>query len=116
MRKGIFDTFNMFDYYFDNFSSYRNYFVHQNDESYTINISLPGHNKDTVDVEYEDMTLTIIAKYDGDNQLITNKSMSFKLDELCDFQKIKSSMKDGILVIDIPKKETASKKIKFKIT
>jgi HSP20 family protein len=95
--------------------------IHENDDSYSVKVDLPGVSKDDIQVDLHDSTLTIkgekkfednISRY---NYLRVERAYgtfvrSFTLPQSVDADKIQATYKDGVLELTIPKKEEAKPK------
>ncbi|NIP31518.1 MAG: Hsp20 family protein [Candidatus Dadabacteria bacterium] len=101
--------------------------VAENEKSYVVTAEVPGVDKDKIDIDIKDNTLTIKGeksfekKEEKENYLRIERSYgkfqrSFYLDENVDREKIDAKYKDGVLEIILPKKEEATpKKIEVKV-
>ena len=101
--------------------------VVENEKNYVVTAEIPGVDKDKIDIDIKDNTLTIKGeksfekKEEKDNYLRVERSYgkfqrSFYLDEHVDREKINAKYKDGVLEITLPKKEEATpKKIEVKV-
>lgn len=98
----------------DNFTSAFNVDLRENDKAYLITADLPGVNKENINVEFNNNTLSISAKRedvieDNRNGYITKEShygqfqRNFYLDGVDD-NKIMAKFENGILNIALPKK------------
>lgn len=121
-RKG--DTFdNIFDNFFnDNFFYPANFNaggfrvdLKEDDKNYLIEADLPGIDKDNIQIDYENNYLTISAKREdvkednSDNYVRKERHYgefrrSFYIDNV-DENKIDASFKNGVLALNLPKKE-----------
>ena len=89
----------------------------ENDNSYLLNIDLPGYDKSDIKISVEDGYLTINAKKEeskeekNEGNFIRRErysgecSRSFYIGEELEAEDIKASFKNGILSLDIPKQE-----------
>jgi len=101
--------------------------VKETDESYNLEVLLPGFSKDETNVEIEDGMITISAKVEDTNseetkdynrQEFVKKSFvrAFNLPDDVDEDRISADMKDGVLFVSLNKKEeVVSKPKKIKI-
>lgn len=91
--------------------------IKENDDSYSIVVDLPGYSKDNIKVEVEDGYLTIHATINNENEE-TKKgkfvrreryfgecSRSFYVGDSVETTDVKAAFKNGILSLEIPKKE-----------
>lgn len=87
--------------------------IKENQQEYIVEAELPGLNKEQINVELKDNTLTISANRDdvveekGENYIRKERRQgsfrrSFYVDNV-DSQKVKADYKDGILKITLPK-------------
>ena len=97
-------------------------------DTYHIEMDLPGIKKDDVDISVEDNILTISGKREIKNEAKEENyykiesaygsfSRSFTLPQKIDIDKIKAKSKDGVLEVIIPKQKVIankSKKIEIK--
>jgi HSP20 family protein len=100
--------------------------VLENDNAFMINVQLPGLDKGDVKVDVKDNELTILAETKESKEekndtyhLREFKSGKFKrnfyLPKTADVEAIKAEMKNGVLEIEVPKKEKAiAKEISIK--
>lgn len=103
--------------------------VSEDDDHVYVKVSLPGYNKDNVDINVEDMLLTITARSEEKieeedkkrkiyRKEISNRSFSqsITLPTKVESSKAKASFKDGILHIELPKApEVKPKKIEITV-
>lgn len=89
--------------------------VYQSQDSYTVEAELPGYQKDNITINFENKTLTILAKRASNlkqqgtyliNERNSNKQSRQFIFKHIDTNKIKASMNDGILTIKLPIKQT----------
>ncbi len=91
--------------------------IKENDDSYSIVVDLPGYSKDNIKVEVDDGYLTIHATINNENEE-TKKgkfvrreryfgecSRSFYVGDSVETTDVKAAFKNGILSLEIPKKE-----------
>jgi HSP20 family molecular chaperone IbpA len=110
-----FDLLNSYDSKFDvNPDKYQ---VSSTDESHTIYVSLPGHDKSSVKLSVEDSKLLIRAEAPDGSVLIKNESFKFKLPKGCDAKSIDAQMTNGILTVSISKEieKPESKRIEIAV-
>jgi len=102
--------------------------VKENKKSFKVDISVPGFDKDDINVEVNKNILTISGKKEinkeekGEDDRILRQefssssfSRSFTLPEDIDTEAIDAKQKDGVLKITLPKKEKALESAKKKI-
>jgi len=82
----------------------------ETDDSYTLDIVMPGLTKKDIDLTFKDGTLTIKCKKDvsGDDQqfLGVKTEQAFRnFPRAVNAEKVSAEMKEGILSIVLPKKE-----------
>lgn len=93
----------------------------ETDESFKIELAVPGYKKDAFKVEVHERNLTISAEEKSENEEKTENyirkeynfgsfSRSFRLPHTVDSDKIEAVYNDGVLNIVIPKKEEAKPK------
>lgn len=96
--------------------------ISETDNAYVIEAELPGFVKDNINVEFRDDCLTISAKKDEaieekKNNFIRKERRfghvmrTFVFDNV-DGEAIKAEYKNGVLRLDLPKKEVKSPKIR----
>ena len=124
-RKNSFDLFD--DFFEDDFFPSRNFFKKENNlmktdiketkDKYILDIDLPGFEKQNIDLSLKDGYLSINAKVnkeennDKDEKYIRRErftsecSRTFYIGDEIKEEDIKAEFKDGILKINIPKKE-----------
>ena len=92
--------------------------IKEDKNEYRVEVAAPGLTKKDFKIELQDNILTISAKKEEkheekDEKVLrqefnyTSFQRSFSLPETVEPDKIKASHKDGILIVHIPKKETA---------
>ena len=99
--------------------------VIENEKEYIVAMEIPGFNRKDISIEHKDDVLTISGKneysensegyFNSFENLEINKS--FYLPEDVEIKKIEANLKNGILVITIPRKtpiKTKAKKITIK--
>jgi HSP20 family protein len=83
------------------------------EKSYYVKAELPGLEKKDVNVELENLVLTINAERlqkQGEEEQNINLSRSIDLPEDIDVDKVKATMESGVLTISVPKTEAAKPK------
>lgn len=96
--------FNSADKFLDSFSNLNNYnsFIDQNDTAYLIEISLPGFNKEDINIELQGNYL--ILSYDGiENKWKSKFKNTYKLSEIINDSDISAKFNNGILIVSINK-------------
>ncbi len=95
--------------------------IHETDENYVVSADLPGLNKDDIQINVEDNTLTIKGEKKFEEKVPRDKYIrverhygtfvrSFSLPQNVDSTQIKATFKDGILELTLPKREEAKPK------
>jgi HSP20 family protein len=95
--------------------------IYETKENYVFKVELPGFKKDDIKVEFSGETLTLRGerkqeeetKNENCHRLERSYGMferSFTIPKNVDSKKIDASLKDGILVLTIPKEEEAKTK------
>lgn len=91
--------------------------IKEKDDKYLIDIELPGYQKENIKMDVEDGYLTVHAEINSDNEekeegkfvrrerYIGSCSRSFYIGTEIKGEEIKASFKNGMLKIEIPKKE-----------
>jgi len=120
------NLFEQFDIDFDPVEVYKSMFrnndkaiirysVDDNEEDIVYTLALPGYTKDELNVDVKDNALIIECDIDADSETRWKKgfSRSITLSEKVNESKIKAEFKDGLLVINIPKKKPSVKSVKI---
>jgi HSP20 family protein len=87
--------------------------LYDDDENYYVKAELPGLEKKDVNVDLENLVLTINAERlqkQGEKEQKTSFSRSIDLPEDINSDKVEAAMENGILTISIPKTEAAKPK------
>ena len=90
-------------------------------EKYSIEVATPGLDKKDISIDLDNDTLSISSKTEGFKKETKERYIrrefsvdsfcrSFNLPEDADVNKITANQKDGVLYVDIPKKEEAQPK------
>ena len=91
--------------------------IKEKTDKYLIGIELPGYQKENIKIDVEDGYLTVHAEIDSDNEekeegkfvrrerYVGSCSRSFYVGNEVKSEDIKASFKNGILKIEVPKKE-----------
>ncbi len=93
----------------------------ENEDNFMVEVAAPGLDKKDFNVTVEDDILTISAERKDESEdksgtftrrefNYTSFSRSFHLPETCNSEKINANYKDGMLMLEIPKREEAKKK------
>src|SRR3989337_75350 len=102
--------------------------IYETNDSFVVSADLPGLNKDEIQIDLKDNTLTLKGekkfeeKVSKDNYIRVERAYgsfvrSFTLPQNVDPEKIKAEYKEGVLEITIPKKEEAKpKQIKVELS
>ena len=102
--------------------------IYETNDSFVVSADLPGLNKDEIQIDLKDNTLTLKGekkfeeKVSKDNYIRVERAYgsfvrSFTLPQNVDPEKIKAKYKEGILEMTIPKKEEAKpKQIKVELS
>ncbi len=102
--------------------------IYETNDSFVVSADLPGLNKDEIQIDLKDNTLTLKGekkfeeKVSKDNYIRVERAYgsfvrSFTLPQNVDPEKIKAKYKDGVLEVTIPKKEEAKpKQIKVELS
>ena len=91
--------------------------IFETDQALTVILEMPGVSKDSVDVNVETDVLTIegrvdFSNYDGLQPLYTeynvgNYARSFQLSSKIEQDRISAELKDGVMMLVLPKAEKA---------
>jgi len=102
--------------------------IYETNDSFVVSADLPGLNKDEIQIDLKDNTLTLKGekkfeeKVSKDNYIRVERAYgsfvrSFTLPQNVDPEKIKAKYKEGVLEMTIPKKEEAKpKQIKVELS
>lgn len=118
-RNSGFDLFD--DFFKDDFFPKRDHMlmktdIKEKDNSYLIEMDLPGYTKENIDIELKDGYLIVSAsskkesnneneKYVHQERFYGHASRSFYVGDEINTEDIDAKFKDGILNIELPKKE-----------
>lgn len=98
---------NLFDKFFDELNepinrvTWNDHFFERTENGYSLELLLPGLNKENLKVTVEDGILSIVGEYKGTkNSYQINRS--YKLMEDVDTANLKADIKDGVLKITLP--------------
>lgn len=103
-------------FFSDNESKVMRTDIKEKDDKYLIDIDLPGYDKENIKIDVEDGYLTIHANVNTENEEKEGKfvrkerymgscSRSFYVGTEVESEDIKASFKNGILQIEVPKKD-----------
>ncbi|HYE55645.1 MAG TPA: Hsp20/alpha crystallin family protein [Chitinophagaceae bacterium] len=92
--------------------------IHESDNAYELELSVPGRNKEDFKISLENGLLTISYEKKEENTQNGNKTIrrefsyqsfkrSFTLDDKINTENIQASYENGILKLQLPKKEEA---------
>lgn len=102
--------------------SVKEYYVHENDENYFIEVELPRFKKENISIKVIENTLKITAeREEGDIKFWNNKktktkfAKEFSLGEKINRKNISSKFEDGLLEITIPKIKNVDDEITVEI-
>ncbi|SUV99871.1 Hsp20/alpha crystallin family protein [Brachyspira pilosicoli] len=114
---------------FDNFyneensvSKYSDYKIDENDNSYTIEMDMPGVRKEDLDIGIKENMLSIYAerkrmsKTDDKEEVVSKYEQSFNISvKGIDIENISASFENGVLTLTLPKKEEVKYEKKIEI-
>lgn len=96
--------------------------IREKDEAYLVDIDLPGYDKKDIKISVDDGYLTVSAKKESSNDEKDSEgnyirrerfsgecSRSFYVGDDLEAEDVKASFKNGILTLDIPKKDETKK-------
>ncbi|RPE09078.1 Hsp20/alpha crystallin family protein [Chitinophaga lutea] len=97
--------------------------IHENKESYVLDVVAPGFDKGDFKINLDGQTLTLSAEKkteqtaEGDKQIrrefsFRSFSRSFTVDENIDADKINAKYENGVLKVTLPKKEAKQETVK----
>ncbi|MBT34315.1 MAG: heat-shock protein [Thalassobius sp.] len=126
---GLLDQFfntELFDWPTRNFSSTNTTLpainIKEEEDRFTVEMAAPGMKKEDFKLEIDNNKLTISSEHKTENEEVGNDNYtrrefsyqsfvrSFNLPETVDSDQIKASYENGVLLLDIPKKEEAKPK------
>lgn len=86
----------------------------EKDDSYIVQIEVPGATQDMIDVQYKDNIITVDINYGTDNKLRTGKYKWAKEFKGVDASAIVAKLEGGVLNLTLPKKpDEQAQKIKI---
>lgn len=100
--------------------------IWETEAGYNLEVEIPGVDKDGVDVKLEDGVLSILGRVHPDDTNgfekvhseyeFGNYERQFQISEVIDETNIKASIKNGVLQLELPKRESAKpKRIEVKV-
>ena len=110
----ILDDFDSFYNEENSISKYSDYKLEENDNSYTIEMDMPGVKKEDLDIGIKENMLSIYAERkkvmksdDGDKEEVVSKyEQSFNISvKGIDIENISANFENGVLTLTLPKKE-----------
>ncbi len=120
----ILDDFDTFYNEENSVSKYSDYKLEENDNSYTIEMDMPGVRKEDLDIGIKENMLSIYAERkkvmksdDGDKEEIVSKyEQSFNISvKGIDIENISANFENGVLTLTLPKKEEVKYEKKIEI-
>lgn len=93
--------------YLREFTYSRGYEVYEKDNSYFIEMDVPGYSKKDILIEVEDGVLSVKSSADTEARTALNKTI--KIPEKAVIDKISATAVDGVLTIKIPLDKKKSK-------
>ena len=86
--------------------------AYSKDDSYVIEIAVPGYNKNEISISIESEILILSADIDEDAETFWKKSFvsKFRIPKDADSENVKASITDGILMIALTKQEKSKSK------
>lgn len=121
----------IFDNDLSNFERFNNYLpatnVVETENGFELELASPGLSKEDFKIDIENNLLTISSEKEINNEhkeknytrkefMVSSFSRSFNLPKTVDLDKIKAEYKDGILKVELPKKEEENTKITKQIS
>ncbi|MEI0531979.1 Hsp20/alpha crystallin family protein [Brachyspira pilosicoli] len=120
----ILDDFDNFYNEENSLSKYSDYKIEENDNSYTIEMDMPGVRKEDLDIGIKENMLSIYAERkkvmkseDGDKEEVVSKyEQSFNISvKGIDIENISANFENGVLTLTLPKKEEVKYEKKIEI-
>ncbi|WP_157150219.1 Hsp20/alpha crystallin family protein [Brachyspira sp. SAP_772] len=123
----IWDNFDNFSNFYNeenSISKYSDYKLEENDNSYTIEMDMPGVKKEDLDIGIKENMLSIYAERkkvmksdDGDKEEVVSKyEQSFNISvKGIDIENISANFENGVLTLTLPKKEEVKYEKKIEI-
>lgn len=117
-----FDNFSNFCNEENSVSKYSDYKIEENDNSYTIEMDMPGVRKEDLDIGIKENMLSIYAerkrmsKTDEKEEVVSKYEQSFNISvKGIDIENISANFENGVLTLTLPKKEEVKYEKKIEI-
>ncbi|WP_278847247.1 Hsp20/alpha crystallin family protein [Brachyspira pilosicoli] len=117
-----FDNFSNFYNEENSVSKYSDYKIEENDNSYTIEMDMPGVRKEDLDIGIKENMLSIYAerkrmsKTDEKEEVVSKYEQSFNISvKGIDIENISANFENGVLILTLPKKEEVKYEKKIEI-
>lgn len=117
-----FDNFSNFYNEENSVSKYSDYKIEDNDNSYTIEMDMPGVRKEDLDIGIKENMLSIYAerkrmsKTDEKEEVVSKYEQSFNISvKGIDIENISANFENGVLTLTLPKKEEVKYEKKIEI-
>lgn len=117
-----FDNFSNFYNEENSVSKYSDYKIEENDNSYTIEMDMPGVRKEDLDIGIKENMLSIYAerkrmsKTDEKEKVVSKYEQSFNISvKGIDIENISANFENGVLTLTLPKKEEVKYEKKIEI-
>ena len=118
----ILDDFDNFYNEENSISKYSDYKLEENDNSYTIEMDMPGVKKEDLDIGIKENMLSIYAerkrmsKTDEKEEVVSKYEQSFNISvKGIDIENISANFENGVLTLTLPKKEEVKYEKKIEI-
>ena len=118
----ILDDFDNFYNEENSISKYSDYKLEENDNSYTIEMDMPGVKKEDLDIGIKENMLSIYAerkrmsKTDDKEEVVSKYEQSFNISvKGIDIENISANFENGVLTLTLPKKEEVKYEKKIEI-
>lgn len=88
-------------------SQIQNYVMSEDDNSYSVSMTVPGLSKNEIDIDLDKNIISISydeTKFEKENKFTKSFSKKFKLPDDSDFDNIEAKVKNGVLDVKINKK------------
>ena len=117
-----FDNFSNFYNEENSVSKYSDYKIEENDNSYPIEMDMPGVRKEDLDIGIKENMLSIYAerkrmsKTDEKEEVVSKYEQSFNISvKGIDIENISANFENGVLTLTLPKKEEVKYEKKIEI-